>query len=89
MSWLLKSTLACLLTVAATVAWLSTTSTPFISLNVQSSSASMLGCPWTSCDQVLGGYFMSVVEMAMVGLQVATLVVSQELSTHEIAAATK
>jgi hypothetical protein len=32
---------------------------------------------------------MSVVEMAMVGLQVATLVVSQELSTHEIAAATK
>jgi hypothetical protein len=78
------------LTVAATVAWLSTTSTPFISLNVQSSSASMLGCPWTSCDQVLGGgYFMSVVEMAMVGLQVATLVVSQELSTHEIAATTK
>jgi hypothetical protein len=28
----------------------------------------------------LGGYFMSAVEMAMVGLQVATLVVSQELS---------
>jgi hypothetical protein len=32
---------------------------------------------------------MSVVEMAMVGLQVATLVVSQELLAHEVAAATK
>ena len=30
---------------------------------------------------------MSAVEMAMVGLQVATLVVSQELSAHEVAAA--
>jgi hypothetical protein len=34
-----------------------------------------------------GGYFVSIVEMATVGLQVATLVVSQELSTHEVAAA--
>jgi hypothetical protein len=32
---------------------------------------------------------MSAVEMAMVDLQVATLVVSQELSTHEVAAATE
>jgi hypothetical protein len=32
---------------------------------------------------------MSVVEMAMVGLQVATLVVSQELSAHEVAAVTE
>jgi hypothetical protein len=32
-----------------------TTSAPFSSLNVQSSSASTLGCPWTACDQVLGG----------------------------------
>jgi hypothetical protein len=55
MSWLLKSTLACLLTAAATVAWLSMTSTPFGSLNVHSSFASTLGCPWTACDQVLGG----------------------------------
>jgi hypothetical protein len=78
MSWLLKSTLACLLTAVATVAWLSTTSAPFGSLNVQSSSASMLMYPCTACDQVLGGggYFMSAVEMAIVGLQVATLVVS-------------
>jgi hypothetical protein len=51
MSWLLKSTLACLLTAAATVAWLSTTSAPFGSLNVQSSSTSTFGCPWTACDQ--------------------------------------
>jgi hypothetical protein len=43
MSWLLKSTLACLLKAAAMVAWLSTTSAPFGSLNVQSSSASTLG----------------------------------------------
>jgi hypothetical protein len=88
-SWLLKSTLACFLTAAATVAWLSTTSAPFGSLNVQSSSASTLGCPWTACDQVLGGYFMSAVEMATVSLQVATLVMSQELSTHEVATATE
>jgi hypothetical protein len=27
---------------------------PFGSLNIQSSSASMLGCPWTACDKVLG-----------------------------------
>jgi hypothetical protein len=32
---------------------------------------------------------MSAVEMATVGLQVATLVVSQELSVHDIAAATE
>jgi hypothetical protein len=32
---------------------------------------------------------MSAVEMAMVGLQVATLVVSQELSTHEVAVMTE
>jgi hypothetical protein len=31
---------------------------------------------------------MSAVEMPMVGLQVATLVVSQELSAHEVATAT-
>jgi hypothetical protein len=37
----------------------------------------------------LGGYFMSAVEMAMVGLQVATLVVSQELSAHEVAVVTE
>jgi hypothetical protein len=52
----------------------------------------MLGCPWTACDQVLGGgggYFVSAVEMATVGLQVATLVVSQDLSAHEVAAATE
>jgi hypothetical protein len=85
----LKSTLACFLTAAATVAWLSMTSAPFGSLNVQSSSASTLGCPWTACDQVLGGYFVSAVEMATVSLQVATLVMSQELSTHEVATATK
>jgi hypothetical protein len=55
------------------------TSASFGSLNIQSSSASMLGCPWTACDQVLGGgYFMSAVEMAIVSLQVATLVVTQE-----------
>jgi hypothetical protein len=36
-----------------------------------------------------GGYFVSAVEMAMVGLQVATLVVSQELSVHEVAAVTE
>jgi hypothetical protein len=29
---------------------------------------------------------MSVVEMAMVGLQLATLVMSQELSAHEVTA---
>jgi hypothetical protein len=29
---------------------------------------------------------MSVVEMAMVGLQLATLVMSQELSVHEVTA---
>jgi hypothetical protein len=70
----------------ATVAWLLMISAPFGSLNVQLSSASTLGCPWTACDQVLGGYFMFVVEMAMVGLQVATLVMSQELLAHEVAA---
>jgi hypothetical protein len=76
---------------AAMVAWLSMTSAPFSSLNVQSSSTSMLGCPWTPCDQVLGGggYFVSAVEMATVGLQVATLVMSQELSVHEVATATE
>jgi hypothetical protein len=78
---------------ATTDAWLSTTSTPFGSLNVQSSSASMLGCSWTACDQVLraggGGYFVFAVEMAMVGLQVATLVVSQDLSAHEVAVMTE
>jgi hypothetical protein len=42
------------------VAWLSMTSTPFVSLNVQSSSASTLGCPWTACDQVLGGGVLRV-----------------------------
>jgi hypothetical protein len=57
---LLKSTLACLLTVAAMVAWLLTTSAPFVSLNVQSSFASTLGCPWTACDQVLGGGVLRV-----------------------------
>jgi hypothetical protein len=31
---------------------------------------------------------MSTVEMTMVGLQVATLVMSQELSVHEVATAT-
>jgi hypothetical protein len=40
---------------AAMVAWLLTTSALFGSLNVHSSSASTLGCPWTGCDQVLGG----------------------------------
>jgi hypothetical protein len=55
MSWLLKSTLDWLLMAAAMVAWLSTTFASFGSFNVQSSSASMLGCPWTACDQVLGG----------------------------------
>jgi hypothetical protein len=34
-------------------------------------------------------YFMSAVEMAPVGLHVATLVVSQELSAHEVAVATE
>jgi hypothetical protein len=51
---LLKSTLACLLMADATVAWLSMISAPFGSLNIQLSSASTLGCPWTACDQVLG-----------------------------------
>jgi hypothetical protein len=37
------------------VAWLSTTSAPFGSLNIRSSSTSTLGCLWTACDQVLGG----------------------------------
>jgi hypothetical protein len=32
---------------------------------------------------------MSEVEMAMVGPEMATLVVSQELSAHEVAAATE
>jgi hypothetical protein len=32
---------------------------------------------------------VSVMEMAMVGLQEATLVMSQELSAHEVAAATE
>jgi hypothetical protein len=32
---------------------------------------------------------MSAVEMAMVGLQVATLVMSQELLAHEVAATTE
>jgi hypothetical protein len=32
---------------------------------------------------------MSAVEMTTVGLQVATLVVSQELSVHEVAAVTE
>jgi hypothetical protein len=54
-SWLLKLTLACLLTYAAMVAYLLMISAPFGSLNIQSSSASTLGCPWTACDQVLGG----------------------------------
>jgi hypothetical protein len=89
-SWLLKSTLACLLMAATMVAWISMTPTPFGSLNVQSSSTSTLGCPWIACDQVLGGgYFVFAVEMATVGVQVATLVVSQELSAHEVAAATE
>jgi hypothetical protein len=52
---LLKSTLACLLMTAATVPWLLMTSAPFGSLNIQSSSASTLACPWTACEQVLGG----------------------------------
>jgi hypothetical protein len=60
MSWLLKSTLACLLTPAAMVAWLSTTSAPFGSLNIRSSSTSTLGCLWTACDQVLGGGLLHV-----------------------------
>jgi hypothetical protein len=34
-----------------------------------------------------GGYIVSAVEMAMVGLQVATLVVSQNSLAHEVAAA--
>jgi hypothetical protein len=89
-SCLLKLILACLLTATAMVAWLSMTSAPFGSLTVQSSSASTLGCSWIACDQVLGGwYFMSAVEMATVGVQVATLVVSQELSAHEDAVATE
>jgi hypothetical protein len=29
-------------------------------LNVQLSSASTLGCPWTACDQVLGGGVLRV-----------------------------
>jgi hypothetical protein len=76
---------------AVMVAWLSMTSTPLGSLNVQLSFPSTLGCPWTECDQVLGegGYFVSAMEMAMVGLQEATLVMSQELSAHEVAAATE
>jgi uncharacterized membrane protein YgcG len=37
---------------AVIVVWVLMTSAPFGSLNVQS-SASMLGCPWTTCDQVL------------------------------------
>jgi hypothetical protein len=87
---LLKSTLACLLMTAATVAWLLMTSAPFGSLNIQSSSASTLACPWTACEQVLGGgYFVPAVVMAMVGLQVATLVMSRELSAHEVAVATE
>jgi hypothetical protein len=86
---LLKSTLTCLLTAATMVVWLLTTYAPFDSLNVQPSSASTLGCPWTACDQVWGGYFISVVEMATMGLQVATLVVSKELSAHEVAATTE
>jgi hypothetical protein len=32
---------------------------------------------------------MSAVKMAIVGLQVATLLVSQELSAHEVAAVTE
>jgi hypothetical protein len=32
---------------------------------------------------------VSAVEMATVGIQVATLVMSQELSTHEVAAVTE
>jgi hypothetical protein len=60
MSWLLKSTLDCLLMAAAMVAWLSMTFASFGSLNVQSSSTSMLGCPWTTCDQVLGGGVLHV-----------------------------
>jgi hypothetical protein len=88
---MLKSTLACLLMVAATVAWLLTTSTPFNSLNIYLSSVSTLEFPWTACDQVLGGggHFVSAVEMATVGLQVATLVVSQELLAHEVATVTE
>jgi hypothetical protein len=75
---------------ATRVAWLLMTSALFSSFNVQLSSASTLGCPWTACDQVLGGgYFVSAVEMATVGLQVATLVMSQELSAHEVAATTE
>jgi hypothetical protein len=42
-----------------------------------------LDCMWSGT----GGYFVSAVEMAAVSLQVATLVVSQELSAHEVAAA--
>jgi hypothetical protein len=42
------------------VAWLSMTSAPFGSLNVQSSSASTFGCPYTACDQVLGGGVLRV-----------------------------
>jgi hypothetical protein len=76
---------------ATRVAWLSMTSALFSSFNVQLSSASTLGCPWTACDQVLGGggHFVSSVEMATVGLKVATLVMSQELSAHEVAATTE
>jgi hypothetical protein len=44
-----------------------------------------LDCMWSGA----GGYFMSAVEMAMVGLQVVTMVMSQELSAHEVAAATE
>jgi hypothetical protein len=80
------------LTAAVTVAWLSMTSTPFGSLNIQLSFPSTLGCPWTECDQVLGGgggSFVFVMELATVGLQEATLVMSQELSAHEVAAVTE
>jgi hypothetical protein len=45
---------------ATRVAWLSMTSALFSSFNVQLSSASTLGCPWTACDQVLGGGVLRV-----------------------------
>jgi hypothetical protein len=67
-SWLLKLTLACLLTAAEMVAWLLMTSAPFGSLNYNHLLLQRLGALGVHVIKCWGWYFMSMVEMTMVGL---------------------
>jgi hypothetical protein len=66
------------------------TSVSFGSLNIQSSSASTLGCPWTACDQVLGGGVLHVCGGdGNCGSSSGNSGCDSGISTHEVAAMTE